>query len=407
MDHLSKYKKLKEKFNSLLIDKKIDSELITEFEALIQESEKRINETQLNIKSNEDLQKFEMLVKNIADTIVILDENSLQQYISPSVEKITGFKSEELVGRPLNELIHPDDFMSLVEKIIFLHQNPDSIVTSIYRHVHKTKEWVYLEANGQNFLKNPALKCLVIIVRDITQRVKMENELIKLNADKDRFLQIVAHDLRSPFNTLLGYSEILLNKVDILEKTKIKEIAKNINEASNSGYKLLQNLLLWSKSQSGKLPFLPSKLNFESATLEVISLMESQATSKNISIKFLEVKNVFLKADKEMFSIIMRNLISNAIKFTHKKGTIIISTEITEKEAIISISDNGLGISKEKQEKLWNCSNPVSTPGTDNEKGSGIGLLLCKDFVEKHGGKIWAESKLKEGSRFIFTMPLS
>ena len=228
----------------------------------------------------------------------------------------------------------------------------------------------------------------------------------KLNADKDRFLSILAHDLRNPFNSLLGFSELLLKNLHKYDIEKIEKQLTYIYQTAHETYNLLEDLLLWSKAQSGKLTLEPQKIVFDEIYDEIISKMKSQAAAKGISINCFETEKTILLADLNMLKTVLRNLISNAIKFTNKNGHIIIYTEKGHKSATVIVSDNGIGIEKGNQSKLWDFTKPFSTRGTAHEKGTGFGLLVCKEFVEKHSGKIWVESELGKGSDFKFTMPL-
>ncbi|MCK9303982.1 MAG: HAMP domain-containing histidine kinase [Bacteroidales bacterium] len=232
-------------------------------------------------------------------------------------------------------------------------------------------------------------------------------ELNRLNADKDRFIQILGHDLRGPFNTLLGFSEILLENLRIYDIDQVEELIKLIHKASQQTFNLLEDLLLWSKSQAGKLPFEPQKIVFEVICAEVISSLIDTARTKNILINFSEEETTTFSADPNMLKTVLRNLLSNAIKFTNQNGFISVYTEKSGTDITITISDNGVGIEKEDIAKLWDVSHNFTTKGTAGEKGTGLGLALCREFVEKHGGRIWAESEPGKGSDFKFTMPLS
>jgi signal transduction histidine kinase len=176
---------------------------------------------------------------------------------------------------------------------------------------------------------------------------------------------------------------------------------------SKKTFHLLEDILLWSKSQSGKLPFDPQEHDFSLVCQEIIEEKSNQALLKNIAITLAQSSPVRLFSDKSMLSTILRNLLSNAIKFTPQNGSITIQCETNSDMATIIVSDNGVGISADNQAKIWDFSKPFTTKGTEKEHGSGFGLSLCKEFVEKHGGKIWVESRYSKGSDFKFTMPLS
>jgi len=240
---------------------------------------------------------------------------------------------------------------------------------------------------------------------NLSKITKQNDELQKLNDDKDTFMRILAHDLKNPFNSLLGFSELLLKNIRKYSLEKIENQLKIINQTSNQTYILLDDLLLWSKSQSGKLTFNPQNIDFEIFCNELLNNFQISANVKNLKLECNNHK-FCLFADENMFKTIMRNLISNAIKFTNSDGTITINAEKQENKIIITVADTGIGISETEQEKMWNLPHHFSKNGTNGETGTGLGLILCKDFVEKHKGKIWVESVVGKGSDFKFTIPL-
>ncbi|MCD4698381.1 MAG: HAMP domain-containing histidine kinase [Bacteroidales bacterium] len=240
-----------------------------------------------------------------------------------------------------------------------------------------------------------------------TEEVKSQNEeLKKLNADKDRFIFILAHDLKSPFNSMLGFLELL--SVNI-RKYDIDEIEKQINIVNNAArntFQLLEDLLMWVRTQSGKIPYKPQKLNFSDICMDIVAFLKPNASAKNITINHFVAEKITVFADINMLKTILRNLISNAIKFTNPGGRIDIYTVKTQSNITISVSDNGVGIAPEILNKLFDISQTHTTKGTINESGTGLGLFLCNEFVRKHGGKIRVESEVGKGSNFEFTLPL-
>ena len=230
--------------------------------------------------------------------------------------------------------------------------------------------------------------------------------LLQLNVDKDLFMSILAHDLKSPFTALLGLSEILTEGIRKLDIDEIEDIANCINKSAQSSYNLLEDLLLWARTQKGKIPFKPQKLNLKDICRHILNILNSNASAKSIKISYFAACEINVYADKEMLKTVLRNLVTNAIKFTDTGGVINISAEKTDSGITISVSDNGIGISTDNIKKLFNISEVLSTKGTVGETGTGLGLLLCKEFVEKQGGKIWVESEVGKGSDFKFTLPL-
>jgi signal transduction histidine kinase len=234
-----------------------------------------------------------------------------------------------------------------------------------------------------------------------------EQQLKRLNTDKDRFIRIIGHDLSSPFNTLLGLSTLLLRKIHKYDKDKIKQNIEIINLTARNTYNLLCDLLLWSKSQAGKLPFEPENIKFNDICNKVVKEKQVQANHKDIKIRYFAPESTLLYADTNMLKTILRNLISNAIKFTHQGGKVEIRAYLDKQSTVINVADNGIGITEDTQRKLWDFANPLTTPGTNKEKGTGLGLLLCKEFVEHHGGEIWVESEPGKGSEFKFSLPVN
>lgn len=253
---------------------------------------------------------------------------------------------------------------------------------------------------------------LVISYTDITEKINRENNLLQYtkqlknaNATKDKFLDIIAHDLKNPFNSIIGFSDLLIKNYHKYDDDKIQNFIKLIQKAGTSTFKLLENLLEWSRAQTGKIEYKPMHLNFNNILKEVLLNVEDLASQKNIIITHdININNVY--ADKNMLKTILRNLFTNAIKFTHLGGAIIITANKKEKHHIISIIDTGIGISKEKIGKLFKISEKNTTSGTENEKGTGLGLLLCKEFIEKHNGKIQVESEEGKGSEFSIFLPI-
>ena len=318
-----------------------------------------------------------------------------QLFIEPS--KFIGKSIYEVLDKPL-----ADKIQKAINKT--LHKNSYEFEYEVFRDEPK-----YFHARCAQLNENE----IIVISSDISKLKKSEiqlmqnsEELKQLNADKDRFMQILAHDLRNPFNVLLGFSDLLLRNFKNYDDDLIKYYLDIIMQTSEKTYLMLDELLLWSKSQAGKLPFEPSSINLSELIASIYSETKTNAQRKNITIKLSVPDNFQIIADGNMLKTVIRNLVSNAIKFTRKDGEITINTHLDDSKVVIAISDNGVGISKTDQEKLWNNSNPHSTIGTDNEKGTGLGLLLCKDFVEKHGGKIWVESEEGFGSNFKIQLPL-
>lgn len=232
-----------------------------------------------------------------------------------------------------------------------------------------------------------------------------ERNLQELNVKKDKLFSIIAHDLRNPIQSLLGFSELIYRKTRNAEDNELKEYSKHILDSSNSLYNLLENILDWSLAQLDNKKYLPKTIHLLSIVQDIINSMSYNAKTKNIQITINISDKIEVKTDKNIIMSVLRNLINNAIKFTPTNGTIQILANESEEDIMVSVKDSGRGISIENMSKLFNIETNYTTKGTANEEGTGIGLVLCKELIEKSGGKIWAESKLGEGSIFNFTLP--
>ena len=273
-----------------------------------------------------------------------------------------------------------------------------AIVTSYF--VDKNK--IYL----LKIIENEKLIEASKIIMTKTEEIKSQNEeLKKLNADKDRFMSILAHDLKSPFNSLLGFSQLLSENIRKYNIDKIEKQIKIINNSARNIFRLLEDLLMWAEAQSGKIPYEPQKLSFIDICTDVVEVLKPNANVKNITINYFTEEMIIVFADIGMLKTVLRNLVSNAIKFTNTGGQINIYAEKTQSNITISVSDNGIGIAREILNKLFDISQTHTTKGTVNESGTGLGLFICKEFVEKHDGKIWVESEIGKGSNFKFILP--
>jgi len=236
---------------------------------------------------------------------------------------------------------------------------------------------------------------------------KRKNQLIKINQTKEKFYSIIAHDLRSPFATILSSTRILIKKIDKLDIENVKTQANAIHSSASNSLNLLDNLLNWSRTQTDQISFCPKNINLSTIVDSVISRSSSSSNLKNISLNHYIDKDIDIYADPEMIKTIFRNLISNAIKFTPKYGEIEVYANILADNIEVTVADNGLGIDKITKEKIFRIESNKIHSGTENEKGSGLGLVLCKEFIEMHKGIIWVESDIGKGSQFKFMLPLN
>ncbi|MFO8085406.1 MAG: hybrid sensor histidine kinase/response regulator [Desulfobacterales bacterium] len=243
-------------------------------------------------------------------------------------------------------------------------------------------------------------------LRQAQEELKIANKRLQIaNSTKDKLFSIIAHDLRGPISSLSGMLEMVTTNPDILYDINRLDVFNEMKSSAQNVYHLLENLLSWTINQQGNLDCHPKKFHLKPLLKNIINLFSSAARQKNISIHSTVSDNIMVFADTDMIMTVLRNLISNSLKFTDDSGQITISAKLDAVFVEIAVNDTGIGISENHLHKLFFSEEMFSTYGTRNEKGSGLGLLLCKEFIEKNGGSLKIESRLEQGSRFIFTLP--
>lgn len=234
---------------------------------------------------------------------------------------------------------------------------------------------------------------------------RQKRELEELNATKDKFFTIIAHDLKNPFNTVIGLAELLVERFDTYDGKKIKEFITQIHKFSTNAYNLLEDLLQWAKSQTGRMEISPEKLDIYELAIENKAMFEEKAAKKGVEIQLDIPLRTYAWIDRNMISTVIRNLLSNAVKFTNSGDKITFNAQQIDSAIKIIITDTGIGIPTKNQEKIFRIDSNLSTQGTADEAGTGLGLIISKEFVEKNGGTIHVESIEGEGSKFVFTVP--
>ncbi|MBM2816774.1 MAG: hypothetical protein HW421_3536 [Ignavibacteria bacterium] len=312
--------------------------------------------------------------------------------------------------------------MNYYEMEIWKNNSVDELFVKVLATDAEQQKEIYLSTGigsktWLNFYFTPfsrnQIKHILIIVDEITERKLAEIELIKsrtelqeLNATKDKFFTIISHDLKNPLGNFKNISQLLADSYNDFSENDKFEFINLMKESANSIYSLLENLLEWSRTQRGNLPFHQNNFDLKLISDEVLYLFKLSADKKNLSIKNEISNSTFVFADPNLVTTVLRNLISNSIKFTPANGTVIISSNFEDADIIISVKDNGVGMTQDTIDKLFRIDVNVSTLGTSKEKGTGLGLILCKEFIVKHGGRIWVESQVGVGSTFSFTLPV-
>jgi len=389
---IAELNKMQEKYSALEAKYDNDINLLRE-----QEKELRLRLLFLEGIANSTIDGF--LVVDLFGQKILQNNRTVELWKIPQ-EVIDDPEGMNQIKHVMHMTVNPQQF---VDEIDYLREHPNEKSRDELELIDGTVLDRYsspvLDSDGKNYGR-------IWTFHDVTERKNFEKQLIQLNSDKDRFISILAHDLRSPFNSLLGFVGLLKKNLHVYSIEKIEKMVESIDCVSRRTYDLLEETLLWASVQSKKTIYSPSIVNIDAAITEVINILEPIAKLKNIKIEYVDKKEIQLNIDIYMFKAILRNLISNAIKFTREGGNIEILAAYTESETTIKVSDNGVGMRPEFIKTLFDFSYFQSNKGTANEVGTGLGLILCKEFVVKHGGKIWIESTINKGTVVSFTLPV-
>jgi signal transduction histidine kinase len=286
--------------------------------------------------------------------------------------------------------------------------NPPWYKTSLFYIIIVSLTIFFIVIYVRQRVKNVTMEKLRLekLVDEKTKELKeRNNQLESSNLEKDKFFSIIAHDLKGPFNGFLGLTQILSESLENLSSDDIKEIACNMRSSASNLYSLLENLLQWSRLKRSSMPFNPEPLLISETINNNISSLLADASTKRITIQNSTAKEQMINADKNMFLTVIRNLISNAIKFTPLEGTISITSSRSNGYVQISVKDSGIGMNKDIVDNLFKLNMVSKRNGTEGEPSSGLGLVISREFIEKHGGTLWVESEENKGSIFHFTIP--
>jgi len=361
--------------------------------------------------AEESLQASEKHSRELADSITDvffeMDKDLHYIYWNEASENLLGIQSRAAIGKSFPEFF-PDTFEIKKAVEIFKEVIRNQQFRSFENTFVNDTEKLFFEIRVY-----PTVKGIVVFASNITARKLAETEinhkneqLQKTNSEKDKFFSIIAHDLRSPFNAFLGLTRMMEEELPTLSLDEIKTFAVSMRKSANMLFHLLENLLEWSRLQRGLGSFNPAPFLLSEEIAASIVMVQDAADKKKISIRQQIPDNMVVKADGQMFESLIRNLVFNAIKFTPMEGEITITAKTKPGNLIeISVSDTGIGMDNKVLDKLFRLDEQTHRKGTEGEPSTGLGLILCKDFIEKHGGTIWAESEVGKGSTFYFTLP--
>lgn len=370
-----------------------------------------IKNTTEKIATEKALQKSETNFQNIYETtnvgIAIKDNQGYYIAANKAFQNILGYTEEELKKIHFTRFVAPEDIDKALNVYKQLTTNQLNKYTLEKKITTKSGEtiWGNVNISAIRDIDNKTTSCISVLV-DVTERCAQEENLMKLNAMKDKFFSIISHDIQNPLIGIIGLGEILKERVDTIESWERDKFIRWIIEGSQTARNLLINLSEWSRSQSNQIEIITTQLNLFEVVENNISIAKNLAEYKRVKIinKIPEYFTVWI--DVNILNTIIRNLITNAIKFSHPESLVEISISTEENDCIVSVKDFGIGMTPVQLEKLFIPTKKASTPGTSNERGTGLGLILCKEFIDKYNGKIWATSSPEQGSVFSFTIPI-
>jgi len=371
------------------------------------------------LKENEE--KFRTLYENMVRGVIYLDKFGYIISSNTSAENILGFNSDEMIGTSFKHNMwqfsdtagNPINYTDLPQiKALISKEAIENYEIRVFNP--KKKGWVCISINSILRFKDSDVSPyqVIMIFEDITEKKYNEaamekylKELRTLNANKDKFFSIVAHDLKSPFQSILGFSDVLLDEFDNLPKEEIKKYIGYIKSSVKKVYNFIDNLLQWSRLQTGRIEFKPAKMNLYLCVVDITNLLRTNYVKKSLDVINNIPKNIEIFADESMISSVVQNLLTNAIKFSIRGGNIEINCSKIEGYVAFSVKDTGIGMSEAEVSGLFSVGKNYTKDGTEREEGTGLGLLICKEMIDRHKGKIIVESEENKGSKFTVLIP--
>ncbi|MBP3191991.1 PAS domain-containing sensor histidine kinase [Natronogracilivirga saccharolytica] len=367
----------------------------------------------MNVKELES-STFEQIWENAFDAMRLVNAEGVIVEVNKAFCTMVEMSRESLVGRPMAVIYSEPDHDTIQKKLVERFR-ARKIEISIDRPLMLWNgKKVWFEASNTFVDSENHGTLLLSIFRDITEKKKSEEEameymeeLKKLNSEKDKFLSIISHDLRGPFQSLLGMSELLSEEFETMEPDELKEYFASMNRSLRAQYTLLENLLTWSRLQIGQVQMEKEQISLANVIAEVLAVMETTAVQKQITIHAQVPDALRASADVNMLKSVIQNLVSNALKFTPRGGDIYITGESGSSRAAVSIRDTGVGMDEDEIEQLFDITRKKTRKGTDGEKGTGLGLIIIRDMTELMDGTLDIDSRPGEGSTFTIQLPVS
>lgn len=352
------------------------------------------------------------ILNTISETASFIDRNFRYVFVNKAFNQYFGKTTEEVIGKSVQELWNNEEFnqtiLPAMKKALRGKQVFLLFEGTIPTGENKILEWNFYphkSADGKT-------DGIILTAKDVTEHKKAEQNLKEsetrfkeLNTIKDKLFSIIGHDLKGPLNNILGFSELIDQNFNNFSEQEIQQYIKYIYKSAVTVTDLLENLLTWSRSQRNILNISPQNIALYFTVEKCFVQLIQNAFQKEIELKNEVPPETLVLADEEMLSTVIRNLTSNAIKFTKRNGRISVNAQSTPEEVIIQIKDTGVGIEARKMAHLFRPDENHTTPGTEGEKGTGLGLIICKDFMERNNGKIWVESEPGNGTTFFLSLP--
>jgi len=382
---------------SLIREKKILEQKISERTTEIAQQKERVEESEAKLSST---------ISSIDDLVFVLDKAGVfQEFYNPGKHKMLYSEAESYIDKHFENVGFPESVVQKFTNAFKELMQKDSFEEFDYSIKKEDKVfWFNAKISPRRNVKGE-LSGITIVARDVTDRKQSEEQLKELNTTKDTFFSILAHDLKNPFSSLHSMSDMMIDNYQNLEEKDKFMMLKNMNKSAEEIFNLLENLLTWSNSQRGRIEYSPEKFNLSRLIQVNMNLHKLAAEKKAVVLTADIVDDLPAFGDREMINTVIRNLINNAVKFSNKDGTVEVKILDKIKLYEVVVSDRGVGITAENVKKLFRIDEKYKSVGTAGESGTGLGLVLCKEFVAKNGGEIWCKTKEGSGTDFHFTIP--